>query len=166
MRWVTFFCILLCISLFQSTMIHWINIGSAVPDLYLPLVVFYSLLTDMKRSTFTNWLTGLSKDLFSEGSLGINSVFFVALGFFIWSVRGIFYRGHLITQVLITFIFSIIYNVLYTLHTIISFHSPGFSTSLWLIFIYSLYTAVFAPVLFWIFSKFQPAQGFFPIREK
>lgn len=49
MRWFTFFCILLSICLFQSTLIYWINMGSVVPDLYFPLVVFYSLLTDMKK---------------------------------------------------------------------------------------------------------------------
>ena len=54
---------------------NWINIGSAAPDLYFPLVIFYSFLADIKRNTITNWFVGMSKDLFSEGSFGINSVF-------------------------------------------------------------------------------------------
>src|SRR5574337_161366 len=99
MRWFTFFYILICISLFQSTMMHLINIGTAVPDLYFPFVVFYSFLPDVKRNTITNWFTGLSKDLLSEGSLGINSIFFIAVGFLIWSFREILFRGHLVTQV-------------------------------------------------------------------
>lgn len=161
MRWFTFFCILFSISLFQSTMMHWVNLGSAVPDLYFPLVVFYSFLTDAKRNTIANWFTGLSKDLFSEGSFGINSVFFVAVGFFIWSFREILFRGHLVTQILITFIFSVIYNVLYAIHVSISFHSLRLSTTLWIIFICSSYTAMIVPVLFWIFNKFQPTQKLF-----
>lgn len=161
MRWFTFFCILFFISLFQSTMMHWVNLGSAVPDLYFPFVVFYSFLTDAKRNTIVNWFTGLSKDLFSEGSFGINSVFFVAVGFFIWSFREILFRGHLVTQILITFIFSVIYNVLYAIHVSISFHSLRLSTTLWIIFICSSYTAMIVPVLFWIFNKFQPTQKLF-----
>ena len=162
MRWFTFFCILLGISLFQSTLMNWINIGAAAPDLYFPLVVFYSFLTDIKRNTVANWFVGMSKDLFSEGSFGINSVFFVAMGFFVWSIRGILFRGHLVTQVLVTFIFSCIYNILYAVHTTLSFHSLSLSATIWTIFICSLYTAMIVPVLFWIFSKLQPVQEVFP----
>ena len=42
-----------------------------MPDLYFPLVVFYSFLTDFKRNTIANWFAGLSKDLFSEGHFWI-----------------------------------------------------------------------------------------------
>lgn len=142
-------------------MIHWINLGSAEPDLYFPLVVFYSLLTDVKRNAIANWFIGLSKDLFSEGSLGINSIFFVAIGFLIWSFREILFRGHLVTQILITFSFSLIYNILYATYTAISYHSLNLSATLWMIFICSAYTAGLVPVLFWIFSKFQPTQKLF-----
>lgn len=165
MRWLTFLCILFCISLFQSTQMHWINLGPAVPDLYFPLVVFYSFLTDMKRNTFANWLTGMSKDLFSEGSFGINSVFFIATGFFIWSFREMLYRGHLVTQILITFIFSFIYNVVYAIHLAISFHSLCLSETIWMIFCCSLYTAMSVPVLFWIFGRFQPTQKLFLFKD-
>jgi len=165
MRWFTFLCILFCISLFQSTLMYWINLGSAAPDLYFPLVVFYSFLTDMKRNTLANWLTGMSKDLFSEGRFGINSVFFVAIGFFIWSFREMLFRGHLVTQILITFIFSLIYNIVYTIHLAISFHSLCLSATLWMIFCCSLYTAMFVPVLFWIFNKLQPTQKLFLIKD-
>lgn len=166
MRWFTFFCILICISAFQSTMIKWITIGSAVPDLYFSLVVFYSFLTDIKRNTITNWFTGLSKDLLSEGSLGINSVFFVAIGLLIWSIRGILYKGHLITQVLITFIFSVIYNIFYAAYVAVSFRSLNLLPTLWVIFICSLYTAVIIPVLFWILGKFQPNQRLFSVGDR
>ncbi|MBI2557005.1 MAG: rod shape-determining protein MreD [Planctomycetes bacterium] len=161
MRWFTFFCILIGISLFQSTLMNWINIGSAVPDLYFPLVIFYSFMADIKRNTITNWFVGMSKDLFSEGSFGINSIFFVAMGFFVWSIRGVLFRGHLVTQVLVTFIFSCIYNILYAVHATLSFHSLSLSATLWTIFTCSLYTAMFVPALFWIFSKLQPTQKFF-----
>lgn len=166
MRWFTFFCILSCISLFQSTMIHWINLGPAVPDLYFPLVVFYSFLADVKRNTIANWFTGFSKDLLSEGSFGINSIFFIAVGFFIWSFREILFRGHLVTQVLITFVFSVIYNVLYAVHTSVSFHTLHLPSTLWIIFSCSFYTAMVVPVLFWIFNKFQPTRKLFSIRGK
>ncbi|HHT9106362.1 MAG TPA: rod shape-determining protein MreD [Candidatus Wujingus californicus] len=161
MRWITFFCILLCISLFQSTLINWINIGLAVPDLYFPLVVFYSFTTDFKRNTITSWCAGMAKDLFSEGSFGVYSVFFVAVGFLLWSVRGILFRGHLVTQIIITFIFSLVYNLLYAVYTAISFNSLTPLTTIWIIFICSLYTAFLVPIMFLIFNKFQPAKRFF-----
>jgi len=161
MRWFTFFCILLGISLFQSTLMNWINIGPAVPDLYFPLVVFYSFMTDIKRNTATNWFVGMSKDLFSEGNFGVNAVFFVAMGFFVWSIRGILFRGHLVTQVLVTFIFSCVYSILYAAYATLSFHSLGLSATIWTIFTCSLYTAMIVPVLFWIFGKLQPTQQFF-----
>jgi rod shape-determining protein MreD len=166
MRWFTFLCILLCISIVQSTVIQRITIGSATPDLYFSLVVFYSFITDIKRNTLVNWITGLSKDLLSAGNLGINSIFFVAIGLLIWSVRGLLFRGHIITQVLVTFVFSIMYNALYAAYIIVSFHSLHFLTAAWNIFICSLYTAMIVPVLFWIFSRFQPTRRFFSIGDK
>ncbi|MCC7211471.1 MAG: rod shape-determining protein MreD [Candidatus Brocadia sp.] len=164
MRWFTFFCMLFCISLFQSTLMYWINLGTAAPDLYFPFVVFYAFLTDVKRNTVANWLTGMSKDLFSEGSFGMNSVLFVAIGFFLWSSREILFRGHLVTQILITFIFSVIYNIIYTIHVEISFHSLCFSSTLRMIFCSSFYTAMVVPVLFWIFNRFQPTHKLFFIK--
>lgn len=166
MRWLTFFCILLCISIFQSTLLHWINIGDAAPDLYFSLVIFYSFITDVKQNAITSWITGLSKDVFSSGNLGINSIFFVAVGLLIWSIRGVLFKGHIITQVLITFIFSILYNILYASYIVVSFHSFHFLTSLREIFICSLYTAMIIPILFWILSKFQPTRIFFSMRDK
>lgn len=157
MRWITFFCILLCVSLFQSTLLQWFNIGMAVPDLYMPVVIFYSLLTDFKQNTITNWFTGLSKDLFSQGSLGVNCVFFIAIGFLTWSIRGIIFKEHPLTQAIITFIFSLLYNLLYAALVAISFHSLCLTTTLWIIFICSVYTASIVPGLFWVFAKFQPA---------
>ncbi|MBV6519081.1 MAG: rod shape-determining protein MreD [Candidatus Brocadia sp.] len=164
MRWFTFFCMLFCISLFQSTLMSWINLGSAAPDLYFPFVVFYAFLTDVKRNTLANWLTGISKDLLSEGSFGINSVFFVAIGFFLWSFREILFRGHVVTQILITFIFSVIYNIVYTIHLEISFHSLCLAPTLRMILCCSFYTAMVVPALFWIFNKFQPTQKLFFIK--
>lgn len=161
MRWFAFFCILMWISLFQSTLINWINIGQAVPDLYFPLMIFYSFLADVRRNTISNWFVGMSKDLFSEGSFGINSVFFVAVGFFVWSIRGILFRGHIITQVLVTFFFSCLYNILYALHTTLSFHTLSLSSTIWTIFICSFYTAMITPVFFWLLGKLQPTQSFF-----
>lgn len=166
MRWFTFFCILICISLFQSTLVNWIKLGPAVPDLYFPLIVYYSFLVDIKRNTIANWAAGLTKDFLSEGSLGMNSVFFVAVGLLIWSIRGILFKGHFITQILVTFIFSLIYNMLYTLHMMVAFRSLNVSTTLWLIFICSLYTAMIVPILFWALNKFQPARGLFSIKDK
>ncbi|MGQ3684882.1 MAG: rod shape-determining protein MreD [Candidatus Loosdrechtia sp.] len=166
MRWLVFLCTLLCISVFQSTVIQYIIIGSAMPDLYFSVVVFYSFIADMKRSTFINWITGLSKDLFSVGDLGINSVFFVAIGLLIWSVKGVLFRGHVITQVLVAFVFSIMYNTLYVAYIIVSFHSLYFLTAAWNILICSLYTATIVPVLFWIFSRFQSTLSFSPLGDK
>lgn len=142
----------------------WINLGSAAPDLYFLFVVFYAFLTDVKRNTLANWLTGISKDLLSEGSFGINSVFFVAIGFFLWSFREILFRGHVVTQILITFIFSVIYNIVYTIHLEISFHSLCLAPTLRMILCCSFYTAMVVPALFWIFNKFQPTQKLFFIK--
>ncbi len=166
MRWFAFFCVLTCVSLFQSTLVHWINLGTAVPDLYFPLVVYYSFSMDLRRNTMTSWITGLTKDLLSEGSLGINSIFFVAVGLSLWSIRGILFRGHFVTQILVAFIFSMIYNVLYALHIMISFRSLSISKTLWTIFVCSLYTAMVVPILFWFLGKFQPAQSLFSIRDR
>ncbi len=165
MRWFTFLCILFCISLIQSSLTYWINIGSAVPDLYFSLIIFYSFLADLKQNAIANWLTGFSKDMVSEGPFGMNSVFFVAIGFFVWSSRGLLYRGHVITHVLVTFIFAFIYNVLYAIHTATSFHSLCFSATVWTIFACSLYTAMVIPIFFWVFGKFQPTQNLFHNRK-
>jgi rod shape-determining protein MreD len=139
---------------------NWINIGTATPDLYFSLVVFYSFFIDVKRNVVTSWFIGISKDLLSEGTLGVNAIFFVAVGFFIWSIRGVLFRGHLVTKILVTFIFSLLYNVLYALHTAISCRSADISSTIWMIFICSSYTAAVTPFLFYLFNKLQPAKNF------
>ena len=161
MRWFTFFCMLVFISIFQSSMTPWINVGQATPDLFFPLVIFYSSLADVKQTAIANWFTGLTKDLFSEGRLGLNAVFFVAVGFFAWMMRDFLFKGHWITQTLLAFIFSVLYNAIYAVHTSFSFHTLRFPSTLWLIFVCSCYTALITPFLFCIFNLFQPTRKLF-----
>ena len=131
MPWITIISAILCISLIQTTLLHHISFLGIQPDLFVIFLVFHSLNANLERSFHASWAVGLTKDIFSEGPFGLNTVLFIIAGYLISIVRGNIFGRHLITQILVTFIISIIYNLLYLSLLSILITSTGLLPMAW-----------------------------------
>ena len=114
MPWFTIISVLLCISLIQTTLLFYISIFNIHPDLFFIFLVYFSLNFDIERSFYVNWTSGLARDFFSGNLFGLNTILFVVIGFLISLIKDEIFRKHLLTQILVTFIVSILYNLFLT----------------------------------------------------
>ncbi len=160
MPWVTIISVTLCISLIQTTLLHHISVFGVQPDLFIVFLVFHSLNSKLERSVQSNWAIGFSKDCFTEGHFGLNTVLFVITGYLISMIKENIYGKHLATQIFVTIIISLIYNFLYFFMLSISFTSTGLLPLMWKCPLIAIYNSIVVPPVFWLFNKYHSAFGF------
>ncbi len=160
MPWVTIISVTLCISLIQTTLLHHISVLGIQPDLFIVFLVFHSLNSKLERSVQSNWVIGFSKDCFTEGHFGLNTVLFVITGYLISMIKENIYGKHLATQIFVTIIISLIYNFLYFFMLSISFTSTGLLPLMWKCPLIAIYNSIVVPPVFWLFNKYHSAFGF------
>ncbi len=160
MPWVTIISVTLCISLIQTTLLHHISVLGIQPDLFIVFLVFHSLNSKLERSVQSNWAIGFSKDCFTEGHFGLNTVLFVITGYLISMIKENIYGKHLATQISVTIIISLIYNFLYFFMLSISFTSTGLLPLMWKCPLIAIYNSIVVPPVFWLFNKYHSAFGF------
>lgn len=153
MPWINVISILLCISLIQTTLLRSLSIFDIHPDLFLIFTVYFSLNFNLTRSFHVNWATGLAKDLFSDNLFGLNTLIFVIVGYLISMIREDIYRKHLFTQILVTFIISMIYNFISLIMLFSSLPSMNFLTILWKCPTIAVYNALIVPPAFWLLDR-------------
>ncbi len=153
MPWITVISVLLCISLIQTTLLFSLSIYGIHPDLFLIFTVYFSLNFSLTRSFHVNWATGLAKDLFSGNLFGLNTIMFVIVGYLISIIRNEIYRKHLFTQILVTFLISILYNFISLIMLFCSLPSVNFLTMLWKCPTIAVYNALIVPLMFWLLDK-------------
>ena len=93
MRWFTFLCILFCISLIQSSLTYWINIGSAVPDLYFSLIIFYSISCGYQAKCHCKLADRVFQGLGFRGAFWDQFRVFCRYRFFRLVLAGVFFTG-------------------------------------------------------------------------
>ncbi|MFQ5787031.1 MAG: rod shape-determining protein MreD [Thermodesulfobacteriota bacterium] len=163
---ITIISVILCISLIQTTLLHHISFLGIQPDLFIIFLVFHSLNSKTERSFHVSWATGLAKDIFSEGPFGLNTFLFIIAGYLVSIIKGNIYGRHLGTQISVTFIISIIYNLLYLLVLSISLTSASLLSMMWECPLIAIYNTVIVPPVFWLFSRFYSSFGFPSLRRK
>ncbi|ODS33951.1 MAG: cell shape determining protein MreD [Candidatus Scalindua rubra] len=154
MPWILIIGIILCISLIQTTLLHHISVLGIQPDLFIIFLVFYSLNSNLKRSFHVNWAIGLAKDFFTEGLFGLNPILFVIVGHLISIIKDKIFGRHLITQILVTLIISIIYNLLYFFILSVSLASVDLLPTVWKCPIIAIYNSLIVSPVFWLFNRF------------
>lgn len=160
MPWITILSVILCITLIQTTLLHHISVLGIQPDLFIIFIVFHSLNSRLERSFHVNWAAGLAKDVFTEGFFGLNTILFVISGYIISIIKEKIYGRHLMTQISVTFIISIIYNFLYLLMLSITFTSAGLLPMALKCPLIAIYNAIAVPPVFWLLNKFYSSFGF------
>ena len=166
MPWITITSVILCISLIQTTLLHHISFLGIQPDLFIIFLVFHSLNADRERSFHASWVVGLAKDIFSEGPFGLNIVLFIIAGYIVSIIRGNIFGRHLATQISVTFIVSIIYNLLYLFLSSILITSADLLPMVWKCPVIAFYNSIIVLPVFWLFSKFYSAFGFPSLKRK
>lgn len=154
MSWISIISTILCISLIQTTLLSYISILDVQPDLFMVFLIYVSLNTDLERAFHTNWAIGLAKDLFSEGAFGLNAIMFIIVGYLISITKDYIFRKHLTTQILVTFIVSIIYNLFYLSMLSISLASTNILAMMWKCPLVAIYNSLIVLPVFWLFNKF------------
>lgn len=166
MPWITIISVILCISLIQTTLLHHISILGIQPDLFIIFLVFHSLNSNSERSFHANWATGLAKDFFTEGLFGLNTVLFIIAGYLISIIKDNIFGRHLVTQLSVTIIISIIYNLLYLLILSISLTSASLLSMVWKCPLIAIYNTVIVPPVFWLLNRFYSSFGFPSLKRK
>jgi rod shape-determining protein MreD len=153
MPWIILISITLCISLIQTILLPHISILGTHPDLFLIFLVYHYLNSDPKQTLQASWVIGLAKDIFSVGPFGLNTVMFVILGYFISMIKGNIYRKHLITQIIVTLIISIVYNLCYIIISSALLTSTNLLAMAWKCPLIAVYNSIITLPVFWLFGR-------------
>jgi rod shape-determining protein MreD len=152
MSWIII-SITLCISLIQTTLIPHISILGIYPDLFIIFLVYHYLNSDPRQTFHAHLAIGLAKDFFSEGHFGLITIMFVILGYLISTIKDNIFRKHLVTQIMVTFIISIMYNFVYLIILSISLTSANLLAMTWKCPIIAVYNSIMALPVFWLLNR-------------
>lgn len=156
MYWLILIALSLQISLLESTLFCRLDFFGIKPELFLVIVVLCAIHLEILEASLAACLMGLAKDILSEGPLGLNASFFICLCLLIGLSRDKIYNDHILSQILIVLIASLVYRGGSALIVSLSFQSISPATLLWKVFMGSLYTAALAPGPYFLFKKFFP----------
>lgn len=166
MRWVTFFLLLYIMTAAQVARLGGIpsSTGDTWPYIeYLPLLaVFYALYAANEAAPLAALLCGLTYDLMMAEFVGTSLIPMALVGWLIVRIRLSIFREHFISQVVMTLLgviafatFSVIFR-----RIIGAPLERGIFSHLGVHAGNALYTAMVAPVLFYLFFRIQHLLGF------
>lgn len=133
----------------------------ATPDLYLILVLFVSLNSDIKRASFVAWISGLCKELFSLTPFGVCAFLYTATGFIMFRSREFLFKDHAVTQILATFIAAVCYGTGYVIFLFLTADEIDIVSAAQRLLYSATYTAAVSPLLL---SSMQRAAGFTAVK--
>jgi rod shape-determining protein MreD len=167
MRWLTFFLLLYLMMAAQTSRLGGIPAtgGAIWPFIeFVPLLaVFYALYASAEAAPLAALLCGLSYDLMMMDFVGTSLVPMALVGWLIVRIRLSIFREHFISQVVMTLLglltfatFSVIFRRLIgaplegnSMLSHLGYHAGN-----------ALYTAMVAPLLFYLFFRIQHLLGF------
>jgi len=153
MPWIIIISITLCISLIQTILLPHISIQGVHPDLFIIFLIYHYLNSDSKQTFHASLAIGLTKDIFSVGPFGLTTVIFVILGYLISMIKTNIYKKHLLTQIMVTLIISIIYNLLYLFISSALLTSTDLLAMVWKCPIIAVYNSIIVLPVFWLFNR-------------
>jgi len=137
----------LVFAILDLTALNYIKIFDVKPDIFLIGVIFFALYGGLGAGVLGGFASGLIRDIFTGGPFGVNIVFFTLAGIFLGYNFSKFYRNSPVAQMILSFLVSFSYVFFYD----IFLTKTGIWKSAGILF--SLYTAIAAPLLFFMLSK-------------
>jgi rod shape-determining protein MreD len=92
----------------QMTIVDYLKISGAKPDLMLILVIFFGLFFGVSAGLESGFAAGLSKDIFSTDIFGINTLTLVVTGLMVGLLSPKFFKESRITQAAIVFALALL----------------------------------------------------------
>jgi rod shape-determining protein MreD len=146
MKHFIFIATIIIFALLQATILNYVNIFNAKPDLLLISVIIASLFFKPRWAISLSIFSGVLKDIFSVNVFGINTILF-----FLWSLliiklsREISFDSNYVRLVFI-FIIAILNNIITRLIFLFLGNFISLGLFLRITFIGSLYTALIFPL--------------------
>ncbi len=167
MRWITFLIFLYLMTSLQSAGLGGFPYHNALwPRIeYLPiLAIFYALYAAEPAAPIAGLLCGIAYDITTPADfLGTSAVPLALTVLLVVKIRLSIFREHGISQILIT-LFAILTFAALSVIVRLIISAPLDSNSIWSHFANlaanAIYSAILAPVFFWLFFRLQPILGF------
>ena len=171
MRWITFFILLYFMTALQCAKFASFPSGphgeNFFPEiLYIQmLAIFYALFAADPLAPLAALVCGVMLDLMNGDFLGTSAVPLALVAWLLVRTRPSLFREHMFLQMITTLLAALAYAFLDALFRAF-IHAPLNGLSIPAHFAHlagdAVYTAVAAPLFFWLFFRFQPLLGFTP----
>lgn len=154
MNYVTAFLILLANFFLHSTILHKISILGVVPNTSLIIVVSFALLGGKKAGGIMGLITGLLQDVIFCDIIGINSLIYFLIGYFIGSINQNIFKENYMTSFVFTALSTFCFHIMYYILTYFLGFSINFLVQLKrVILIEIVYNSILAIFIFKQISK-------------
>lgn len=151
---IIIFFLILIILLQSSNIIETIKIGNIKPNLVLIYLIFISLNSTEVFSINLGFWSGILMDILSQTIIGINSLCYTLLSYILNSLKTKVYSEKAISALIITFIVSIIFYILFFSLIYIFSERINFQNALIKIVLpVSVYNSILSIPLFSIFNS-------------
>lgn len=152
MRWFSFAILAVVTLVLQTAVVPRLEIQSVRPDLVFILAVHYALWGPWPQAAIAGWILGLLAGLQSADRIGVQAFCFGLAAWAIIKIRQVVFRDHAITQLLITFVFTVLVQMMIGLYR--RWGVPLVEGGvLWPTILTGVYTAACAPYLHWLLIR-------------
>ena len=148
---LSFYAILTAVFLIQATVLEYIKVAGAKPDLIFLLVIFFSLFFGAKTGIEAGFVSGLLKDIYSLDVFGINTITLALTGLIAGILSPKFFKESALTQFTLVFAFALLSMLVHFTASLLILKTDYISLSeyLWALMIpSSLYTALASFAIF------------------
>jgi rod shape-determining protein MreD len=167
MRWITFLILLYLMTALQAAGLggfpHHNDIWPRIEYLAI-LAIFYALYAAEPSAPLAGLICGIAWDIITKNVLiGTSAVPLALTVLLVVKIRLSIFREHAISQILITLLAILIFAAL-SIITRLIISAPLIFNSIWSDFAHTaanaFYSALVAPIFFWLFFRIQPLLGF------
>ncbi|MDD2446719.1 MAG: rod shape-determining protein MreD [Tissierellia bacterium] len=99
----------------QSTILPYFSIMGVVPNTSLVLLVLISLAKGKVYGSVSGLIIGMLQDIMFSVTLGINSLIYFLIGYFIGFIEDTFARDNIINPIIFTASSTMFYNIVYSI---------------------------------------------------
>ncbi len=107
--------ILLISYVLETTLLSSINFFGASPSLILVVIICYSMMSGKEKGALLGLITGIIVDILSTGTFGINILLYTYSAAIAGALSNKIFGKNAITSVVITFIVSFVYGVIFAI---------------------------------------------------
>ena len=147
MKFFRFLVITLILGIFQFTFLDYLRVFGVKPDLLLVSVVIAGLFLETREAVIFGLCAGVFKDVFLVNAFGLDVILFSLWGFLSANISRKISIDDNVTRVFLVFMIALLQNIASGLSLNLSGGFVPFGIFLRIVFLGSLYTALFLPLI-------------------